>query len=435
MQSTSPDINDRLLLALLAPLFVLPLIHPLGFIIAIVLIPAGYAVFFGIRRGEIFLMLTLFAPVLKSSPLNPLPPALDLTVLFYVLFLAVTGLLFLFRKRTLPQLEMIDIPVFVFTLIVIVEFFNAPGAVHDYALFKLTRFLFLALPFFFFPRILNALDFRRLSHLIATLGSGICLALFLVYPNLQVIKDSGSSYLTIAALAGVALLFAATNFVQENRIRWKLVYLFAMTADMLLIFKTNSRGGILFGGLVLFCYFMAVFRSKRALILFGLVFLALATFFTYALNPDFFTRFFYMFKQHKGPSISTRFVLYKLALKLISQRWITGIGLGGFSDYHFLKYPHNLILEVFVEHGIAGFLTFLGILLAIVYKGIAAFHKGAIHTTRAPYLLAALFILLFQMTSFGLESTRLFFFFAGCLVVLPNTSSENDRDIPVVDSN
>ena len=429
MPSTSRVIDDRLLLVLLAPLFILPLIHPLGFVVAIALIPAGYAIFFGIQRGEIFLMLTLFAPILKSSPLNPVPSELDLTVLFYVLFLGVTALLFMFRKRALPPLEKIDALLFIFTLIVIAEFFNAPGKVYDYALFKLTRFLFLSLPFFFFPRILNELDFRRLSHLIALLGSGICLAVFLVFPNLQAMKDSGSSYLTIAAIAGITLLFAASHFVQENRIRWKLVYLFAMTADLILIFETNSRGGMLFGGLVLFLYFMTVFRSKRTLIVFGLTFLGLATFFTYALNPDFFTRFFYMFKQHKGASISTRFVVYKLALKLISQRWVTGIGLGGFSDYHFLKYPHNLILEIFVEHGVAGFLAFMGILLAVVSKGISAFRRGVINPVRVPYLLAAFFMLLFQMTSFGLESTRLFFFFAGCLIAFSSSSTESAPEV------
>jgi len=85
-------------------------------------------------------------------------------------------------------------------------------------------------------------------------------------------------------------------------------------------------------------------------------------------------------------------------------------------------------LEVFVEHGIAGFLTFLGILLAVISRGIAAFRKGAIHTVLAPYLLAALFMLLFQMTSFGLESTRLFFFFAGCLVTFYRQPLQNSGD-------
>jgi O-antigen ligase len=426
--STSPVIDDRILLGLFLPLFILPLLHPMGFIVALAIIPIGYLSVYGLQQSEIFLMLTLFAPVLKSSPLNPIPPELDLTVLFYVLFLAVTGLLFVFRKRALPKLEVLDLLILVFTLIVIASFFNSPGKVRDYALFKLIRFLFLSLPFFFFPRIMNGLDFRRLSRLFAIPGSAICLALFIVYPDSNVMKDSGNSYLTVAAIAGIALLFAATHFVQENRIGWKLAYLFAMTADLVLIFKTNSRGGILFGGLVLFFYFIIVFKSKRALIFFSLIFLTLATFFTYVLYPDFFTRFFSMFKQHKGSSISTRFVVYKLALKLISQRWITGIGLGGFSDYHFLKYPHNLILEVFVEHGIAGFLTFLGILLAIVSRGIATFRKGAIHAARAPYLLAAFFMLLFQMTSFGLESTRLFFFFAGCLVAFYGQHTEISRD-------
>jgi len=401
----------------------------LGFIVAIALIPVGYAVVLGVQRGEIFLMLTLFAPVLKSSPLNPIPPELDLTLLFYILFLIVTGLLFLFRKRTLPQLEMIDIPLIIFTLIVFVEYFNAPAHAHEYALTKLLRYLFFALPFFYFPRILIKVDFYRLNRIITILGSGICLSLFIIYPNSYVMKSSGNTYLTVAAIAGIAMLFSASNFVQEPRKYWKLLYLGCMTADILLAFKTNSRGGILFSGLVVVVYFMIVFRTKHLLALFSMIFLTLITILTYILFPDFFTRFFFLFKQHKGPSLSTRFVVYKLALKLISQRWFTGIGLGGFSNYHFLKYPHNLILEIFVEHGIAGFLAFLGILFGVVSKGISAVRRRAISPTRVPYLLAALFMFLFHMSSFGLESTRLLFFFGGCLVTFSSTSTENVPEI------
>ncbi|NOZ12269.1 MAG: O-antigen ligase family protein [Acidobacteria bacterium] len=417
MQSTSPVIDERILLGLLVPLFVLPLLHPLGFVIAIALIPAGYLAIYGLQHNEIFLMLTLFAPVLKTSPLNPIPPELDLTVIFYAMFLAVTALLFIFNKRKFPKPELLDILLGIFVLIVIVEFFNAPGKVRDYSLFKLIRFLFLSLPFFFFPRIFAELEFRRLSSLIATIGSGICLALFLVYPDSQVMKASGNSYLTVAAIAGIALFFAAARFVQEKGFFRKLVYITAMTVDLVLVFKTNSRGGMLFGGLVLLFYFLVVFRQKRLLVLFGLMLLIMTTFFTYTLYPDFFTRFFYMFRQHKGASISGRFVVYKLALKLISQRWMTGIGLGGFSDYHFLKYPHNLFLEIFVEHGIAGILVFLAFLSGVFSRGMAVFRRQALYSWRAPYLLGAIFMFLFQMTSFGLESTRLFFFFTGCLIV------------------
>ncbi len=408
------------------PLFILPMIHPYGLLVAILLAAVLTVLESGVRQaGVLFLMLTLMAAVIKTSPLNPVPEFLDLTVLFFALFICTALVYILFRRWHFPKPVLLDALFGLFILIVILQYFHAPHAVKDYSGYKLVRFLFLSAPFYLIPRLLNMDDFRMFSRLTALLGGFICIALFLAFPNVYAMKASGSSYLTIAAGAGVVMMFAATHFVQDKRILWKFVFLLAMLGSLILVFKTNSRGGMLFAPLVLFFYLMHVFRRKRVLVVVAVVILVAATLLTYAVFPDFFERFFLIFKRHKGSSISTRFVMYRVALNLLSERFFTGIGLGGFSHYHFLLYPHNLILEVFLEHGLFGGLAFTGILGGFGLRWLRLFRSGAMTDYRAPYLLSAVFMLLFQMTSFGLESTRLFMFFMGCVVASSSLSNSD----------
>ena len=415
----SSVIDERLLPVMLVPLFLLPLLHPMGLVLSIALALILVLAETGIREGGVLLlMMTLLASTIKTSPLNIIPDFLDLTVISFALFLGVAVVYVLFKRWTIPRPILLDVLFALFILIVGLQYFHAPHGAKVYALFKLTRFLFLAAPFYIIPRLLTREDFDALSRWMAIVGSVVCVGLFLAFPDLQSMKASGSSYLTIAAGAGVVMLFCAVRFVREDRLLWRLFFLVGMMGALILVFKTNSRGGQLFAPLVLSLYLMYVFRHKRLLVVFAAVLLVTVTLVTYAMYPDFFERFLLIFKRHKGSSISTRFVMYRVAWNLLTERFFTGIGLGGFSAYHFLLYPHNLFLEIFLEHGLFGGLAFCGVLAGAGLRWVRQAAAGALNSSGAPYLLSALFIFLFQMTSFGLESTRLFFFFLGCVISL-----------------
>ena len=91
-------IPETLLPWALIPLFLLGLIHPLGFVISIGACIVFLSLIYGVRHHDILLMLILYAPIIKASPLNPIPEWLDLTVLFYALFLLLIITLFVFRS-------------------------------------------------------------------------------------------------------------------------------------------------------------------------------------------------------------------------------------------------------------------------------------------------------------------------------------------------
>jgi len=427
--TSSAFTNEKWLIIVLMPLFLIPLFHIWGFVISISICLLAGALFYGVRHAEVLLMLTLYAPIIKASPLNPIPRTIDLTVAFYALFLILTVVLFFFKKRTLPRLDVPDFLILIYLLLVCLEYFHAPYEVREYATFKLIRFSLLAVPFYFFPKLMSGKEMRHFAWLTVMLGAIICLALFLVFPTSIQIKGAGNSYLTMAELAGITLMFAAVMFVQEQRLFPKFCYVVAMLIALVLVFKTNSRAGILFAPAVLLIYLLYVFRHKHLLALFTVIILILGTMITYQLYPDFFTRFFLIFKSHKGSSINLRLTLYQVSKRILAERWFSGIGLGGFARYHYLKFPHNLILESFLEHGIAGGLIMLTWLGYLFQRGISFLKKGGLRTPFAGFFLSTIYLFLFFMTSFGLEATRVLLFFGGAVMILGKSDSMKEQEV------
>lgn len=61
-------------------------------------------------------------------------------------------------------------------------------------------------------------------------------------------------------------------------------------------------------------------------------------------------RVFNIFSGNSGESTSARLTLYQDALDVIANNPL-GIGIGNFNQYSFARYPHNIILESYVEMG------------------------------------------------------------------------------------
>jgi len=76
----------------------------------------------------------------------------------------------------------------------------------------------------------------------------------------------------------------------------------------------------------------------------------------------------------KDGSLQARWHAWEIALEMIKAKPITGMGLGGYNQFwgqddiaKILKYPHNVLLEFWVEFGIPGLLLFF-YLLFVIYK-------------------------------------------------------------------
>ncbi len=78
---------------------------------------------------------------------------------------------------------------------------------------------------------------------------------------------------------------------------------------------------------------------------------------------------------NNDPAIGARLSAYKISLERFEKHPVIGLGFGGFRSYYngdfslWIKYPHNLFLEVLVETGLIGFTLFL-FLLFIMFKSI-----------------------------------------------------------------
>jgi O-antigen ligase len=126
---------------------------------------------------------------------------------------------------------------------------------------------------------------------------------------------------------------------------------------------------------------------------------------------------------------------YQAALSAWLQHPWFGWGLGGWSmvywqtDYRL--YPHNIVLELLVEQGLAGAFAFLYLLISVVRRLRAVTFEG----THFPFLLPGLAYLVFiAMFSGDLDDSRFVWFWcglilAGCELVQRSeqSSSANDR--------
>jgi O-antigen ligase len=281
---------------------------------------------------------------------------------------------------------------------------------------------------YFIPRLIEGeKGYFEITKGIVVFGfvSGVLLLLF--FSTGYDMKHGGLNYLTVAKITGVVAIFTLTETVRVKNLLIKTALVFMFLFQLFVLLRTGSRGGMLSFLVAFFVFTVIIYRQH---LLKGFIFLGVTTvvFVLILLNsPKALERVMLMFSLHKGGSIGDRITMLKLSYSLISERWLTGIGLGGFFKYHYLKYPHNLPVEVFVETGIAGFLSLIavyaGALSSVLNNGLNAIREK---TKYSPFYLSCIFVITYHMTSFGLEWTRILFFFIGTVVALSNSRSENE---------
>ncbi len=366
---------------------------------------------------EIFLVFVTYAAAIKGTYLNILPEPVDMTLLFSFLLLAGLILHILFNKRKFPSIYLFDVVVLFLAISVFLAFLNTSAKSFNYGVEKFLRFFLVALPFFYIPRVFEEKDLKKLIYFFGFFGAIFSLAIFLYYEDYRAIKEAGAHYLPVAKMAGISLIFNVYLFMNEKGFLKKVLFLSFTLFSLLMLFKANSRGAIIFSFFVLLIYgWFALKERKVYLILLGVT-IAISVIVVFTVSPESFRRFFLLFGRHKGLSISIRMVLYIIAFKLIAKYWFTGIGLGGFAKYHYLKYPHNLFLEFFAECGLGGFLSLLMFLGYLVYNALYLIKRFRLEGEYTPFILAFLFVALYHMTSFSMIHMRWLFVFAGFVFI------------------
>jgi len=139
-------------------------------------------------------------------------------------------------------------------------------------------------------------------------------------------------------------------------------------------------------------------------------------------------------------NIILRFTYFSDALKLIPPNWLFGVGGGGWyslyqsvqDSFYVARAVHNHYLQVFLESGILGFLSFLSIIVVSLYNMVYSRFKLNDNTERILQTgLLCGFLALVAHSSFDFNliyvslSLMLWAFFAGSAVYLPGNGTEN----------
>jgi len=115
----------------------------------------------------------------------------------------------------------------------------------------------------------------------------------------------------------------------------------------------------------------------------------------------------------KDNSLKGRQVLIQKSSEIISEHFFTGVGVGGASNALHSNYPHNLLLEAFIDGGIFAVLPLLIFLLLSMYQLISSRHEDKVWL-----MLLVLYLLGGFLKSFSIYESRILFFFIGYAMVL-----------------
>jgi putative inorganic carbon (HCO3(-)) transporter len=168
--------------------------------------------------------------------------------------------------------------------------------------------------------------------------------------------------------------FFVSVFLSAKGFKKKLIFLLAFLPLMLSLVMTLSRTGWL-GFAVSVLVFLFLVRKSLILLLILLGILA------YPFLPEFIQRRLASITNLQDSSTSTRFDIIKTMWPMIKDFWLTGLGLGHEAIQNItLRYTiytktvplhfHNLYLQVWLETGILGILSFLGFIANLLKRAL-----------------------------------------------------------------
>jgi len=187
--------------------------------------------------------------------------------------------------------------------------------------------------------------------------------------------------LAVFLLVSIFAIYALLLLNREKRIT-RLLYALCFILCALGLFLTFSRAVILVfvaGSLLFFLVAFFKFKElKSGIIGLLLLFIVVCLMFTILFWPEFQARFLTM--SAKEQAVTLRVYYNDIALSVIKEKPVLGLGLGNFTWYLFNNYQlkefwlyqpvHNLYLLIAVEIGIVGLIVFLIFIAKILLKGL-----------------------------------------------------------------
>lgn len=166
---------------------------------------------------------------------------------------------------------------------------------------------------------------------------------------------------------GIIPLLALTSDLRKpgfHLFKWLLV-----AASLYIIVLAASRGPLLATILTIciYLYWVPGKRLRHFRIAPPLIFITLlALVYIIMPRPETTSRLSVVSDSIRDVSTLHRVTAYANAALLFVQHPIAGVGVGGFSHFDFLEYPHNVFLEVASEYGVIGLALIISIMVAVI---------------------------------------------------------------------
>lgn len=201
-------------------------------------------------------------------------------------------------------------------------------------------------------------------------------------PYNSMISTLGNPNFASALLAVFFLLAASTILIPKFSRSYQYLSVALLVIALFLIIKSNSRQGlitILFGGI--FYLTITLLLSKSKIKYFGLGVMFLLTFFTISGMLQSGPMAHFLYKE----SVSVRGFYWRAAYEMLKAKPFTGVGIDSygfyFKEFREVEYPlrygfnltstnaHNTILQFFATGGLFVGLSYLAILIMILFIG------------------------------------------------------------------
>jgi O-antigen ligase len=419
-----------------------------------------------------FLAPVLFFPRLKEVPaLNGMGPAEDWTALQLLVGLLATGILFRWLRLDTTGVSIENRlwagtgkgnPVayafssrrssqafLAFSLFVAVIFVSNLYTISPhYGATKLTGFLTLGCPLFIAPFVLFTGDSDLRDFILGTVLFGMAVALSsLGFSATGAMgADANPTHIGKGQAIGLAIVLLLYLPTKDRRLR-ALILLVCIPWLALGLASAETRGPLFSLMLVITLGFFVrsmrwpmISRRQMFLVVLAVIgaVLVLSTFWFYGEEASKFrykSAEILALIQGSGEARGTavqRLGYYQEALSAWLQHPWFGWGLGGWSmvywqtDYRL--YPHNIVLELLVEQGLAGAFAFLFLLTSVLRRLRAVTVEGRAHL---PFLLPGLvYLVLIAMFSGDLDDSRFVWFWCGLILAGCELAQRSEQSTP-----
>jgi len=340
-----------------------------------------------VYRPAAFLVVPVFASQFKSLPaLRSIESRVDLTLLGLCVAALVIVLHSIFgtqRVQLVPgrftgSSKQITAFCF-FALVVAASYLYTPAP--QYGGEKLVRFLLIGSFFLLAPLYLinSEEDFRHFSLAFVIFAVIQAFVLFARAGRVSAMEDTDVTRIGAGWLIGMAILLLLFFPVMETSFWRKALTILALPVLVAGLVTSASRGALfstlIAGGYLFFKVYKG--RSKAVVgVIAILVLLCAGTAFYFLRDMDsgkYSEKADELVQMAEGQGSSgtaaERLDFYHAAFREVAQRPLLGLGVGGWSVYYFGKderaYPHDLLLEITTEEGLAGLFAFSLFLIAI----------------------------------------------------------------------